>query len=283
MNDKIKVTPTDLFGKLKYYKKYKELFDNNIELINIKEEFKLILSQLKTPIGKYSELQEATARIILRSDKLFTSFMILCNEGYFEDAAILLRSLYENMISLKYIIKHSCPEKFLNWLPIAVHNRLTGEKDIIGKSDAEVLVKIEKALKENESRYNESVSYYRNTYKFKEGKVPQKWTGKDSMRALAVEAGVEVFFDYLYSYLCEFVHADIHGGRKLIKWKDDKNIEMSDLPIPPENDFRFILIISTILFAELLKEFAKIFDIDTSDRRYERLFAYSIRSENDGE
>jgi hypothetical protein len=101
--------------------KYKVRYAPIFHLLNIKEEFKSILDG--TEIEKLSELQRATMLIFFRSSKLVASILILCNQRYIEDAAILTRSLYENDLTLGYIIKEDCPERYLKWLPIAEMNR----------------------------------------------------------------------------------------------------------------------------------------------------------------
>ena len=99
------ITKSEFIIENTAYAKYKDLFDLNLELINIVnstlDEFD------KKAIKPEMDLKGVVLAIFTKSCALFVSVHHLCNLGFGLEACILVRALLEDVIDLKYLDKNN--------------------------------------------------------------------------------------------------------------------------------------------------------------------------------
>ncbi|MEK7544095.1 MAG: SEC-C domain-containing protein [Patescibacteria group bacterium] len=131
INKKVKIGRNDLYpcGSGRKYKKCCMVKEPTEQLLPVKE-VKTVISntygnlfdfnkELKSVVDgifkkkcKADESKTAFASFTIgKAYKTHEAIMILCSEGYGEDAAILVRSLFELLITLLYILKDSTDER----------------------------------------------------------------------------------------------------------------------------------------------------------------------------
>lgn len=91
------------------YQRHKELFDFNIELRKIAD------SVMDKEFHKITPKVAFTTFALGKAYKTHEAILLLCRQGYGEDAAILTRSLFDLMITLLYILNDKTNKRVLRY------------------------------------------------------------------------------------------------------------------------------------------------------------------------
>jgi len=199
--------PEKFFKNNKPYSTHKALFDKMLDMYNRSEDLKDQIT------GKMIENDEQTActGIFFKSQQTIISILILCNEGNRNDAGMLLRSLYENYIQNRYIIKHKKGLEFLNYLSPArkIYFNLDYTKELLQKSlNDEQYEKIENEI-------NRRFEEVKSDYLTKNGKIRDKWSNV-SLKDMAIDLDECRRHDFIMKTFSADVHCDIFGIKEMI-------------------------------------------------------------------
>ncbi|MCB9109609.1 MAG: hypothetical protein H6634_00010 [Anaerolineales bacterium] len=136
----------------------------------------------------------------------FSEIGLLCANGLGDASIIILRSMFEYLVTAKYLHMH--PEKsqdFLDYLYVHMHTVYSQIKRTYGESRLPESIGIEKTVEENFNKVRERFSY-----KGSGGKQRKKtsWSNK-SMVDMAIEAKLGDFVVPAYYFGIEVAHPNI--------------------------------------------------------------------------
>ncbi len=131
-----------------------------------------------------------------RSSKTFSAILILCQRGFGEDAAVLCRSLVENVVNFLYIRQDPAEraDLYLEYEYVLRHTYVemlaaTGSLDGLAVRD-------ENARKELRELYESVKKRYPNRH---------LWSGK-SLRVMADDVGLSAHYRFAYKYFSDLAH-----------------------------------------------------------------------------
>ena len=175
-----------------------------------------------------SDHKRVTTLLFYDCTRIYWGILVLCEDGFCRQAAILLRSLMEKVIEIEWLAKLDLPERerkakaFLDF-EIVVRKQLFdkyGEYDIFSKVDE----KTRKVLLDNRDTTIAEYSKIEGNYpKNKKGFI-FRWT-KESFKDKAEKANKSALkdYDFYYWYLSFMVHSTVIG--------DVKYFEPSEMPL----------------------------------------------------
>jgi len=247
------------------YEKHKELFDIADEVDNYT---RTLLEKFNDRNLKLFDLP-AHKRIFLfittRSVKTFSAIHELCRRGYGQDVSTLLRSLLENLVTVKYILhdKKTADDKaarFVAYKWIILKRHLPEvEKTIKSASDSQ-----KNSFDERRKLIAEKVAEFKKKFMLKSDRALLTWSGK-TIKDMAKEVSNHLVVEYETTFrLCSrFSHPSILGDNEYLI-QDDHNLIFSPLPsiigvIPNlKNTLRYII--------ELLSVINDLFDFDENGK-----------------
>lgn len=192
-------------------------------------------NELKPKITKSdSSLNDISIFLFAKSTKTFRALFILCAERYGEDAAILARSLLENLINLAYIEKEESEHRAELFIS---HSVLDNKKkvDSIKNDPAFKKLDIERKF---DDRFGGSLETIRKMQKEECEKVKKigKYRIKKyswsclSIKDMAIETGLKSpYYDKVYWLISQFSHPHV-GSSKGYLYKDKTGFTINDLP-----------------------------------------------------
>lgn len=247
------------FGKLK-----KELLLEYKDIFSIYEELNYYLREIEKrikKIAKYYEPQEMTiVALLLKSIRTFESIYLLFRNCFYNDAFILLRVLFEEMIRIQYCCKG---EKECN------KYRLRELNDTIEK--------IKKALKIPESPLLLSILNVKSLDKIKEKLTERREEYKDGLKKscdkeelkvikIAEETdNLELYFNF-YSLASDELHSVPHSLGKYYSYGDNGKIN-GFLPRIKIEKCDITIILAAISFIlSSWKSISKLFNISEDEK-----------------
>lgn len=203
-----------------------ELYAENKELFGLTEEIsKFARLLLKGFNSKKLNLLELPAhkRICLfflaRAIKTYSAIELLCQEGYGQDVSTLLRSLLENLISLKYILYEpsSSDEKavrFVEYKWVIFKRYLPQEEKKQDSYESESF--LEKGM------IMDKFKEYKQKYNISSDKALISWSGK-SVRDMAKLVDKNLLREYELTFrLCSrFSHPSIIGDKEYLDYQNN--------------------------------------------------------------
>lgn len=195
---------------------YQELFNLSDELFTLSEHaFDLFNRRAeKFPLNKIPRHKAISLFFLNRGRQDFNSIRILCSSEMGDSATILLRSIFENLISLRYILaagtnteRDQLAQRFIDYEIIDKAKQLTYWEDHAHNKDLKASILSQK--KEIVRRCDE----FSKKYKIKEPLKSPSWSGKN-IRIMAKD--VEAEGDYLLTYkmCCWYSHPSFIGARQ---------------------------------------------------------------------
>jgi len=192
---------------------------------------------------------------LTRALKTYSAIIILCQKGYTQDVSALIRSLLENLISLKYILRdaHSADQKtarFVDYKWVILKRYVSGTEANI-----------------EEDTIAQHVDVFKQKYSISSDKALVTWSGK-SIRDMARSVDKDFLEEYDSTFrLCSrFSHPSIIGDKDFFTF-ENMTMTFSAAPSPSGNS---TLITKAILY---LLDFLRILDA---------LFELSYTSNLDG-
>jgi hypothetical protein len=202
------------------YHKHKGHFDSCLGLFRYSEDLKDELSKYKI----FTNEQRACSLIFVRCQSLLISILKLCNEGNLEDAGILLRSLFEHYVDMKYIIKTECGKRFYNF---AIIYRYDFYIKYLTRCPNNPEIKTAE-FKEFMDRLTKKFELIKDEYIDKNGKIPQNWA-KHDLRCKAEKVGEDLAYEYIIKKYSTVTHCNIVGMKRLFR-EDESGFEFYSGP-----------------------------------------------------
>ncbi len=203
--------------------------------------------------------------ILVRCQKLMYSVLILCSVGHGEDAAVLVRILYENWIQMRFIRKNDLAKKFIDYSLIAQKNYL----DILEQSFPDMPNSKTQEYRDNKSKLDENYKNVVDQFLDNKGKVKKQWSIslKDMAINLAKDEKIEtdkredkkkpskeeLLYERIMRHLSTFIHCDSRGLNNFVF--DNANTIIFDSR-PSEKEVDHVLIRSKAFFSKINAEWA---------------------------
>ncbi len=215
--------------------------------------------------------------------KQYASIKVLCLEGYGQSSSIILRSMLENLISIKYMIfsenTSSLAERFIGyrWIDMRKSLNYWRMEDKVKNKDLrdKILLKekeIEQKCKDFKERFN-----------IKKGQL-KTWSGL-SIEEMAQKADMLADYNLMYRLSCNFSHSGFLGAQPGV----DKGLNHTLFSSKPAFDFIIGVLESAIQYLhEFLSTYNHMFKLEKerelSDfhKKAIKVFGMSKYKENDG-
>lgn len=170
--------------------------------------------------------------ILTRAMKSYAAIVRLCRQGYGQDVAMLLRSLLDNLITVKYILHDrsgadDLTKRFVAYKWIIFKRSLEEEERKILKSASEA---DRKAFLEKKDLILKSVEDFKKSYQIISDRALLTWSGK-TVRDMAQKVSLELMEEYDETFrLCSrFSHPSILGDQEYVI-QDDQRLVFSAQP-----------------------------------------------------
>jgi len=204
-----------------------KIFSQNKELFNLTKKVKagsfLFLKNFEARNIKLDDLaphQRIFLFFLTKILKTYSAICILCQEGYGQDAYVLLRSLLESLISVKYMLSDlgSADEKAL---------RFVGYKWVILKRYLSESKDGSKNQQEDDSYYKRKLiidkfSEYKRQYNIVSDRALLTWSGK-TIKDMARTTDKNLFLEYesAFRIYSRFSHASIIGDNEYMYFQNN--------------------------------------------------------------
>jgi hypothetical protein len=251
----------------------KSLLQLNNELLSLAEtKFRF------KSITRESRIKDVCIFILAKSTKTFRASIILCNQGYGEDSAVLIRSLLENLINLAYIKKEGEETAKLFILYPLLDNKKKLEA-----------MKNDNLLNKHNKLYREEIETAVDMHKKQCEKIKNACKRDDnhrwaciSLKEMAIETGLEIpYYDKVYWLISQIAHTNASNSDSFINVTEDTLI-VDDLPSEKWVDES--LIVAFDCYAKILHLFNEIFQLNLGDqikileKRYAEIMLQQILS-----
>lgn len=174
------------------------LFDYNKRLNKMVVDRARTIARLEaTPINFFIAL------VIGKVVKTHNAILILCTNGYGEDAAILTRSIFETLLNIEYILKENTEERINRYIE---HSRkikgmylqaLSKHTDAVAYSDSEL-------NDEEKQKIINDAAIAQEKYDFK----INGWSDQSGYK-MAEDVGMLADYEMFYKMMCGLAHTDI--------------------------------------------------------------------------
>lgn len=183
----------------KVYKSYKILFDLHQELFNLCGAIADECNKNPIAIEILTGVQKVIGFLDAKAFKTYVAINILCKSGAGQDAEILLRSMIEIFISVKYLTKEDSENRANMYIDFFDYKTA---RDIEKLKDYPM---IGAKLKEHEEKYKSAKKDFLERYDVKN---KNSWSGKDISK-MAEESGLSEIYDKAYNASSNMVHSNI--------------------------------------------------------------------------
>ena len=169
--------------------------------------------------------------ILTRSLKTYASIITLCKNGYGQDAATLLRSLLENLITAGYILKDkkTADEKAARFVAYKwiIFKRQLPEQE---KNLPQMTAHQKQIFMERKKKILEQYEAFKKKFRLRSDQALLTWSGK-TVKDMAREISKKLLEEYETTFrLCSrFSHPSILGDQEYML-QDGKNLIFSPLP-----------------------------------------------------
>jgi hypothetical protein len=193
------------------YREFKPFFDLGKAIFDFGNQSQDDVRPWNKDESLQSHLRDVVSRLYCSSLKTFLSVLILCNKGYGEDAMSLVRTIFDNYLTLRYIQQNPSDSiyKFMNYPFLEKKFMLDKAKLPDGKLRPNVKVLFLKKEMEILRQYHQVKVFY-----VKEGQDEEKclnkfksgrWAGV-SRRRMAEETCLAFDYDYVFHFHSHFTH-----------------------------------------------------------------------------
>ncbi len=214
--------------------------------------------------------------------KTHAAILLLCREGYGEDAAILSRSLFELSITAKYISDDSTgarAKKFVDfdWV-------IRARRYEYSLTNAEMTKEFEKRIAADPQTSEKIATILREAKKVKEGYTEQElrkgWAGK-SIKEIADAAGRTDIYKTVYSLQCDLSHSAVSVSNDYLR---EAGETLSMEIAPSDNWIERALVISIQHLVDLIEVWSAIFafDVEESLKGITQRYAEAVKATKRG-
>lgn len=258
--------------EVELYLRCQKYFDSNF--YSFKKMFAIVKEnegRIKTP----DDITTAISFLFFKSFKTYWSILLLCKRGFAQDAAILTRSLIENVVDMYWISNKDKKErarKFVNYTIVM-------RKQIYSKYKKH---KIFKLLTPERLRMMGSAEEIEKMYTQVKRDYPNEtsWSGKN-LRCRAEEKGVDLGYDYefYYWYFSLLSHSTVGGKLTFTKVEGESEIFFYGPSFSPEIMIQILVLSYKYILSAFIK-FNSVFDLHQEGaikEFYEGLEAISVK------
>jgi len=244
------------YQEVKFYKEFRSYFDINEDIRRFIDE----VFQKNTISHRNEPLKGAAVFFFTKSIKTNSAIWHLCADGYGEDAAVLVRSLFNLVVNFYYILAQDSENRAKQYIEYYKITRLQIH-NIIKKwpnkfSSANISVEKEQEI---ETEADEAIK----EYKF-DTKKP--WSGKSILQMCkdidsqnpTKNRSFEQNYDILYNYLSDFEHSNVMASGSYLN--EDNNGWIANVN-PSGELIQENLATSAGFLLVIAEKFYKIFDL----------------------
>jgi len=245
-------------------KKYRTFFDLNNKLFQLAENIENMANTGK--INRDTPLHDVIAFLFSKAHKTFWAIDILAQRGFGQDAAILARSLFEILVTIKYLAEgdKSRVNKYLSFIKFQdkklidryIEDVKSGK--ILPIPEFQAVSDDKEKMKQIEKEYEEAKLLY------KKNRIKNTWSGL-SIPEMVEKVDlykVDLYYErkYLYPLLSDQVHSTVTAAKDYINKDGDWVIGPSEKLLPP------VLLLSPAWFNRILEVVNREFQLGFEDQ-----------------
>lgn len=243
-----------------------QLFDEFMDkkLLQLNQDLLLLIEGYADngiPIGEWTQPKSFLIFAFAKSYRTVNSVLLLCENGYGQDAFMLVRTLFELLITTAYIFKEDTDNRITqyNEYDWVLRNKMLSSvkknKDSKGKSLLQERSLSEGInLKEIKQKSKEVLQSY-------EEEDAQTWS-KKSIFQMAKAVGLEDLYDSLYALGSQLTHSASRSANEYMRVVDG---ELELLTYPSDNYIDESLVGSFMCFYHIVKQLDEVFDLALTD------------------
>jgi hypothetical protein len=190
--------------KSQLYNKYKNLFELNKKCSSIIEES---VEKIQTA-NKLKPEEGATAFLLAKAYKTHRAIVLLCEEGYGEDAGQLTRGLFELLVSLKYMNRNDATKRaeMYGSHELVLRLQLWNSNKTLVLSSGKVT---EKDFEELETKVKELIALYGGEYE-------RYWSCK-SIYSMAAKVRLLSVYNSVYGEFSDYAHSRVTSAKGYVR------------------------------------------------------------------
>lgn len=246
----------------------KTLFTFNERLHSLAEKM------LETEIHDVNDKVFFEAFVIGKAFKSYEAVLLLCHNGFGEDAFVLTRTLFELMITNAYILQDDTEEMLMRYMHYDWVTRKEMYDYLVTKPEILKHLNESAALDQNASTVSEVDTGYKKAvakYQYKRG----SWSDK-SIKGMSQAVGREDMYSTVYRLQCTMGHTNARSMNEYVSNEGQESI----LDVGPNwNLVREALVIVFDCFFHILKEADKQFswNLDESLESLAKEYSEAVR------
>lgn len=172
-----------------------------------------------------NDFSKLTLYLISRFAQRTQAIETLCRAGFAKDAIILLRTMFEDLITFKYIQKDR--NRIKDLIDFDIHERLNGINIILENT----LLDEKKKRKLTKKREILKIEWDKVKPRFtaKNGHVFSRWSGK-SLKEMCEDPEDKKNYIYAYNYFSKYVHLSLLPDHEYILGREGNNVVVQTGP-----------------------------------------------------
>jgi hypothetical protein len=172
------------------------------------------------------------------------SILILCKRGFAKDAIPLLRSMFEELVDLKYMyVDKKRIEDYFNY---DTYIRLKLGRILLDHGGKRV---DKEKIKARNDELEKEWDKVKNKFIDKKGKVHRRWTCK-GVADVSSEVGLGEAYLYIFGYLSNYIHSNAISANDYVLGRDGNNVVI-EIGTSPQL-VREVLPTASIFFVDIL-------------------------------
>jgi hypothetical protein len=228
-----------------------QLFALNQKLLDLADSITNDLTWINKPKGHYIAMSFG------KGYKTFSAIILLCQNGYGQDALVLARTLFELTVNTYYIFKDPTENRVDRYFGYQSVLRSKAIKHFL-KSEESKAVLVAKFKERDDGETIESVLKQAEEAQKKYNFKKNKWS-EDNLADMATEAGLEHIYKTLYKVQNDLTHSTVGGIDDYLLFED------GHLTVKIGSDYKRIetsLFHNIDMFSRLLGQFSLYFSLD---------------------
>lgn len=213
------------------YHEYSEMFKAGEEIYSLSKALMEDVNEKEIKLFDLPAHKRIFLFILTRAMKTFSAINILCQAGYGQDVAPLVRSLMENFITAQYIIHDRAQadvlaRRFVEYKWVLFRRSLAEEEIVLRDAPEER----RRDFQKKRALIIKNVEDFKKKYDVISDKSLLTWSGK-TLKDMARQVSKDLMHEYESTFrLCSrFSHPTILGDSEYII-RDDKTLTFSSLP-----------------------------------------------------
>lgn len=250
------------------YEQYQDIFDYTKKVIE---------SSSEALIGKkLDSLPKAiTTFHYIRAINLLDAISILCVKGYGAEAMIILRSLFNLCINLKWLTHEDIDTRMTRFADFeAIYKKLDFD------ATYEYISSSRKISRDDFTVHDKDFERVKAQYGLKSNKDLHEWSGK-SIFQMAMDVSLDRQYKVVYSNLSELEHT---GPASVRKYLDDSEQGITYIKVGARNEYIDVALLTSLQYFLPVKRITyEMFDMkmDTLETEYRQLRDLDLKYHND--